>query len=193
MKNNIIIISGMAGTGKSTFAKWLSAELSVPLVCFDNIIKKSTELAESKYDNPELYPPIVKDFPYAFLWFSIEEIMKSSSPLIVDYVFMEMHRAAIDLLVSKYLYKTIQIHFDANAEIAYKRFIKRNEGDVKEKNIRQFDLDLSRFTELSEDSRNFRYGDSFIYVNTNDFKIVNYNEIASSVITFAKEGLKLYV
>ena len=183
MQKMMILVSGMAGTGKSTFAKWLSAELSVPLVCYDNIKKKMTELSESKYDKPEMYPPIVWDIPNEFLWFNIEEIMQSSSSLIVDYFFCEMHRPTIDSLASKYLYKVIHVQLDSDAEIAYKRFVERNESDAREQAIRKSnsDLDVNRFTELTRQNRDFRYNDSFIYVNTNDFGNVSYENILEQI------------
>ena len=179
MQKIIILVSGMAGTGKSTFSKWLSAELFIPLVCYDNIMKKMMELAESKYDNPNIYPPIVRDIPNEFLWFNIEEIMKSSSPLIVDYFLCEMHRTVIHALVLKYLYKVIHVQFDSESDVAYRRFVERNEKDAREQSIRKsnLEMDLKRFTELTKPNKDFRYNDSFIYVNTNDFENVSYENI----------------
>ena len=183
MKKKLILVSGMAGTGKSTFAKWLSTEISTPLVCYDNIMKKMMELAENKYDKPDMYPPIVRDIPDEFLWFNIEEIMKSSSPLIVDYFLCEMHRPIIDALMLKYLYKVIHVQFDSDADIAYRRFVERNEKDAREQSIRKSksDLDLKRFIELTKQNRDFRYDDSFIYVDTNDFENVFYEVILEQI------------
>ena len=173
----------MAGTGKSTFSKWLSTKLFIPLVCYDNIKKKMMELAESKYDKPEMYPPIVRDIPNEFLWFNIEEIMKSSSPLIVDYFLCEMHRPIIDALILKYLYKVIHVQFDSDSDVAYRRFVERNEKNASEQSIRKsnLELDLKRFTELTKQNRDFRYNDSFIYVNTNDFENVLYENILEQI------------
>jgi len=181
MKNVMILISGMPGTGKTTFAAWLSSEFRFPLVCYDNITKATAELAKNMYDDPSLYPPIVGAIPYNFLWFNIEEILKTSSPLIVEYFFNEMSRATIDKLTADYQYKVINVHFDVDAGIAYKRFMDRNEKDSNEKGIRPMELSLADFTEGVKDNKEFRYGDNIVYVDTSDFSNVSYEDIAKQV------------
>ena len=58
MENIMILVTGMPGTGKTTFAAWLSSKLHVPLVSYDNIAKKTMETAKT-FNNPDLIPQIM--------------------------------------------------------------------------------------------------------------------------------------
>jgi len=168
LSKKLILVSGTAASGKSTFANWLSVKLSVPLVCYDNIKRKVMELGKG-------------DISYEMMMLNIEEIMKSSSPLIADYFFVEMQRAEIEPLVARYQFKVIQVHLDADSEITYQRFVERNARDEGEKAIRQADLDIKRFTELTHESKIFRYDDTAIHVDTSDFAEVSYDEIVKRI------------
>ena len=65
MKNVMILVSGMAGTGKTSFAKWLSTELCAPLVCYDHILTKALSLAKETFDNEEQWNQLWR-YPLGF-------------------------------------------------------------------------------------------------------------------------------
>jgi len=119
--------------------------------------------------------------PYDFLWFNIEEISKSSSPLIVDYIFNESCRGRLDSIVLKYEYKVIHVHFDADTEIAHKRFNARNKNNEDEGKIRPREISLEDFASGVQANKNFRYNDTFIYVDTSDFSTVSYDDIYDKI------------
>jgi broad-specificity NMP kinase len=66
MKNTLIIVSGMAATGKTTFAEWLSQEICAPLLSLDELWEK--------------YGTIT--IPFTQYWIDCEDIMKNFSPLV---------------------------------------------------------------------------------------------------------------
>lgn len=40
MRKNLILVSGMPTAGKTSFSTWLSSELSIPLVSFNDIVAR---------------------------------------------------------------------------------------------------------------------------------------------------------
>jgi 2-phosphoglycerate kinase len=113
MENIIILITGMPGVGKSTFATYLSEKLHIPLVCYDHIKGKEWDLMQNE-SNHKMSASSYGKISYEFLWFFSEEIMKSHSPLIVEYFFHPMQKPILSSLVNRYNYNTITVHFDVS-------------------------------------------------------------------------------
>ena len=181
MRNTIILIAGMAGTGKTSFAKYLSSKLNIPLVCYDNIKAKEWDIIEKNEKLKEL--KLFGSFSYEYFWFFIEEIMKSSSLLIAEYFFHTINLTALNELVDKYNYKAVTVILDADVEIAYNRFITRNESKDRPEGLRGV-CSFEDFEKCSEPNKAFRFGKNNIVVNTNDFNTVNYDEIIKDIIKF---------
>jgi dephospho-CoA kinase len=179
MKKVIILVSGVPAAGKSTFAKWLSSKMQIPLVCFDNIIEKSYKIEALGCDDKEQRNELNMLLSREFFWFFCEEIMKSSSILIVDYFFMNEMKEQIDNLLKKYQYQAVNIHFDALAEILYCRFNERNLNNTKD--FRQKEIPFEKFVSLTQTSKEFRYGDYIINIDTTDFEKVSYENILTEV------------
>lgn len=66
MKKIIILVAGMAGTGKSTTARGIAQRLGLPLVTYDNIKAKDWEIVE-KYALHE--KDVYGKCSYEFFWF----------------------------------------------------------------------------------------------------------------------------
>ena len=168
MSKVIILISGMPATGKTSFASWLSTELKIPLVCYDNIKSKLS----SAYD---------------MFWFMLEEICKSSSPVIADYIFTNQTNEFIDNMSNKYGYKIISVHFDCDTEIAYERFLERAKNIEGGDKIRLNKISFDEFNEEVKQNKNFNYGNVRIDVNTNNFETISYQQILERInACFAK-------
>jgi dephospho-CoA kinase len=178
MKNAIILVSGMPGTGKTSFADWLSATLTMPLICYDRICVKTIETAKKYYEDEE-QRKLLNVIPYEFFLFMCEELMKTSSPLIAEYLFSVKMNELLDGLMKKYHYTTITVHMDASTETAYNRFINRKRQNPED--FRPSDITLEKFTEFTKQNKDFRYGDYFISVDTDDFSAVSYDDIAAQV------------
>ena len=161
----LILVSGMPATGKTTFAEWLSSEMRVPLVCYDHI--KAKLLESVKEAGP---------ISYELFLFICEEIMKSSSPLIAEYLFSKQMEDTLDGLTAKYQYKTVTVHMDTPVETAYRRFSDRNSAG-----IRPSDISFEKFAAFTKQNKDFRYGENFIYVDTADFSKLSYADIAEKI------------
>jgi dephospho-CoA kinase len=181
MKNTIILIAGMCGTGKTSFAEYLSKKLHIPLVCYDNIKSKDWEINNKDEKLKEL--KLFGKFSYEYFWFFIEEIMKSGSPLIAEYFFHPQNLLFLNEIVKKYNYNSVTVILDADIETAYNRFIKRNENQDRNEGLR-IRVPFEAFEKCSEPNKSFRFGENNIVVNTNDFNTINYDDIIKEIMNF---------
>ena len=179
MKKVIILIAGMGGTGKTTFAKYLSEKLNIPLVCYDNIKAKDWDITETDVELKKL--KLFGKFSYEYFWFFIEEIMKSGSPVIAEYLFHPQNASKLEELVNKNNYNAITVLFDANTETAYNRFIKRNESQCREEGLRVI-MPFESFEKCTAPNKLFRFGRSNLLVNTDSFDKVNYDNIINDIM-----------
>jgi len=168
----------MPGAGKSTFADYLASQMNIPLVSYDKILSKEWDILKSH----------LPDLAHQFFWFFGETVMKSKLPLIMDYCFHPQSCAQLDIFTSQYGYKTITIHFDADIDIVYKRFIERNKNANQERHIGLIeDVDYEKFSEFAKLNKYFSFGEYRIIVNTNDFSKVSYENIKNQTDMLVKE------
>ena len=185
MTNTIILVSGMPATGKTTFATWLSSEICVPLVSQIRIMEKYFELSGI---NEEEQRRALGHITSNLFWFFCEEIMKSSSPLIVECLFPnQMKKEIIDSLTKKYKYQTINVHLDTTIEIAHRRFHERSESNPSVEGARPKEIPFEHFEKGTKNIKNFRYGNRIIYVDTTDFSTVSYKDIVEQIRRYTSE------
>ena len=162
MKDTLIIVSGMAAAGKTTFAEWLSQEISAPLLSLD-----------------ELWDEIgTTTIPFAQYWTQCEDIMKHSSPLIIEFGFGDEQKLIINELVEKYKYRAINVHFCTSIESAHRCFNDRRKYDMGGAKPQ---ITLEQYKKIVEQSKNFHFGDRVIYVDTTDFSRVSYEDIVKRI------------
>ena len=162
MKNTLIIVSGMAAAGKTTFAEWLSQEVCVPLLSLDELWDKLGTTT----------------IPFAQYWILCEDIMKHSSPLIIEFGFWSEQGSIINELVEKYMYHVVNIHFCTSLELAHCRFNYRRKyemGGAKPQ------VTLEQYAKIVEQSKDFQFGDCVVNVDTTDFSNVSYEDIAKQI------------
>ena len=162
MKKYLIIVSGMAAVGKTTFAEWLSQEICVPLLSLDELWDKAGTAA----------------IPFTQYWILCEEIMKHSTPLIIEFGFWSEQKSKLNELIEKFKYQTVNVHFGTSIELAHRRFNDRRKyamGGTKPQ------ITLEQFSKISEQSKDFRFGDCVIRVDTTDFSRVSYEDISKQI------------
>jgi cytidylate kinase len=160
MKNIMIIISGMAATGKTTFAEWFSQEVCVPLLSVDDLWENFGTAT----------------IPFTEYWVLCENIMKQSSPLIIEFGFWDEQKLIIDELIKKYKYQTVNVRFVTSIEVAYQRFNDRRKlGGTKPQ------ITLEQYMKIVENSKNFRFGNCIISIDTTDFSTVSFPDIAKQI------------
>ena len=182
MKNVMVIVSGMPATGKTSFASWLSSNLCAPMVCYDHIKERTLKTMYASCKDPEQYV-LFNNVMFDFFWFNVEEIMKSSSLLIVEYFFKDdpILMEPLNSLVEKYQYETINVHMDSSIETAHRRFHQRSPGDSAVEGMRPKEIPYEKFAEGVKPNKDFRYGSRVIYVDTEDFASVSYEGVAEQI------------
>ena len=156
----MIIVSGMAAAGKTTFAEWLSQEACIPFLSVD-------ELWENWGTTT---------IPFAQYWVLCEGIMKQSSPLIIEFGFWDEQKPMINELVKKHKYQTVNVHFVTSVELAHQRF-----NDRRKLNGTKPQITLEQYMKIVEYSKNFQFGNCIISVDTTDFSIVSYADITKQI------------
>ena len=162
MKDTLIIVSGMAATGKTTFAEWLSKEICAPLLSLDELWDKFGTDA----------------IPFAQYWIHCEDVMKNSLPLIIEFGFGDEQKPIINELVEKYKYQAINVHFCTSIELAHRRFNDRRKYDMGGTKPQ---ITLEQYTKIVEQSKKFQFGDCVTCVDTTDFSSVSYEDIAKHI------------
>lgn len=183
MEKIMILVSGMAATGKTTIATKISKELRLPLVCYDNIATKTKEIMNKDCENTDL-KHLLSNIPYELFWFNLEEILKTSSSVIADYIFSEQCNDILSRFAEKYGYKIISVHCDAKYETAYERYIERSINTKDNTDIRPSNIDFERFSKVSKQNKEFHIGERRIYVDTNDFSKISFDELFESIYEY---------
>ncbi len=132
-KNNLVIISGESGTGKSTILKSIYKDyvkISVDDIkesLFDSYydIKKSKMNYTSKR--------MMSDGSFNIFWKMLEELMKNSVNCVVEYTFDEHHTKYFNKLIKKYNYQCILIILYVSKYTRLKRQIKRIKDESRHK------------------------------------------------------------
>ncbi len=164
----MIMVSGMCGTGKSTFAKWLGERLRLPVVNYDRLLRRVKELSPEAAKGGEL--------AYRLFLFQLEEHM--GCDFIADYIFSVKQEDWLKELTEAHGCKTVNIHFDCEPRTAYGRYARRNSEDPAPTRP---DVPFEIFEEATRQNRDFRFGDALIPVDSEDFGRVSYEEILEQV------------
>jgi hypothetical protein len=158
-------VSGMAAAGKTKFAEWLSQEICIPLLSLDELWEKVK----------------TTNIPFAQYWIQCDDLMKHSSPLIIEFGFWDEQKPFINELVEKYSYKTINVRFCASMEEAHRRFNFRRVHDMGGSKPQ---IALEQYLKIVKQSKDFQFGNNIIHVDTTDFSKVSYAEMLKCIQQF---------
>lgn len=165
MDNIMILVSGVPGVGKSTFAGWLAGRIKLPVVRYDRLVRKVRELAPDAANGGDL--------AYELFLFELEEHMDAA--FITDYIFSVKQEGWLEQTAKAHGCKVINVHFDCSPETAYARYTQRNARETGVK-IRP-DVTLEAYTQVTAQNRDFLWGDHLIRVDAEDFSRVSYEGI----------------
>lgn len=190
---HLILVAGIPASGKTTFAKYLSENLQIPMVSKD-------EIKELLFDDVGFHSRAEKvalgtgslDIMYYFA----ESLMKVNKPFILENNFEDVSKPKLIELLEKYKYKCITILFYGDLQIIYKRFLEREKSSSRHKGhivnteypIKSdnfvlpapIDYDTFKNNLYERGIISFSAGD-VIKADTTDFSKVSYSEILKQV------------
>lgn len=192
-KSFIIILSGIPASGKTTFSRYLSKELEIPVISKDSI-------KEILFDDIGFQSRIEKvklGVASMNIMYSIaEENMKLNKPVILENNFENSSKLRLKELIQSYGYKVINVRFEGDIKAIYSRFVKRDLsperhlGHVtnisypsREPIERVTSMTLIDFKEMitSRGIINFDIGGEIIPVDATELDKVDYKEIVNKV------------
>ncbi|MGL5875727.1 MAG: AAA family ATPase [Xenococcaceae cyanobacterium] len=174
MNNVLIIISGLPCTGKTTLARKIARQFSIPLISKD-------DLKESLFDSlgwqDRNWSRKLGIASYNLLDRLIESQVSFGRSLIVESNFMPQFSTQKFLnLKQKYALRIIQIYCQAEAIVLFERFKQRVElgerhpGHQDHLNYQEFKKNLK-----SNEYETLNLGDLIIKIDTKDWTKLDYN------------------
>lgn len=163
---DLVIFSGLPGTGKSTLANRLARDLRWPLLCIDDVV-----IDVPKNANNEFW-----DLQVTALLNLVETQLKTGLDVIVDSVFMNMDRHHAQKLAHKYDVRFLPIYVFVSDENVWnervsKRYEKMGNSDVatwdriqhQRQHFREWEPDTALFIDsLHPIDENFKYVLDFV-------------------------------
>lgn len=189
----IIILTGIPASGKTTFSKYLSKELGIPVIskdCIKEILFDDIGF-QSREEKVKLGVASM-DIMYAMA----EESMKLGNPVILENNFENSSKPRLKELIKIYGYKVINIRFEGDISIIYDRFVRRdlsgerhlghvtNECYPPEEPCDQVStITLEKFEKMviSRGILGFDIGGEVIHIDTTDLNQVNYRGIINII------------
>lgn len=189
----IIILTGVPASGKTTFSKYLSRELGIPVISKDFI--KEILFDDIGFQSRE--QKVKLGIASMNIMYGIaEESMKLGNTVILENNFENISKQRLNMLVKTYDYEVINIRFEGDISVIYDRFIKRNHSKSRHlghitnesyplnEHVNEIStITFKEFEEMivSRGMIDFNIGGELIHVDTTDFSQVNYKEIINKV------------
>lgn len=125
MQKNLIIFSGLPGTGKSTLASRLARELQLPLLCIDDVVGEVPAGAGIPF----------WDSKVAILLRLVEVQLDLGLSVIVDSVFMNMDRNHAQELARKYDARFYPIYVFVSDDEVWKQRVNERYDEMNNKDV----------------------------------------------------------
>lgn len=189
----IIILTGIPASGKTTFSKYLSKELGIPVISKDYIkeILYDDLGFQSRAEKVKLGVASMN-----IMYGLAEESMKIGALVILENNFENSSKPKLIEIIKKYNYQVINIRFEGDITVIFDRFVKRDRSDERhighvtnlcyppvEPFIRTTALTLEDFQNMIESRgiRDFDIGGDLIHVDTTDLNKIDYDDIINEV------------
>lgn len=190
----LILIAGMPASGKTTFAKRLSAELQIPMVSKD-------EIKEIMFDNVGFHSRAEKvalgTLSMDIMYYFAESLMRIDKPVILENNFENISKPKLQQLIDKYDYTPITVLFGGDIETIYNRFIQRDKSPTRHRGhvvnteypesanpgAIPHQMKFEDFQKTFEERgiRYFSIGGEVITIDTTDFEKASYSDVINQI------------
>ena len=178
MDGKIIIIQGHLASGKSTFARHLSAEINVPYLIKDTF--KSAICASVQFDNREESSRF-SAVTFNAMTYVTERIIETGGPLIIEGNFVPAGVKKVDeagiikALLKKHSCTPLTYKFVGDPLVLYKRFTEREKSpDRGRANLMYSEVKRDDFIKWRRNLDGFYVGGDVVIVDTTDFGDVDF-------------------
>lgn len=179
----LVLIAGMPGSGKTTFAEYLSRNCQIPLICKDRLKETLWEII--RYDGglqeqAQKYGALAYDLSFQFC----KALMQCGMPLIFESNFGGECPDVLRQLIGEYDYRVVTVLFDGDMAVIHRRFLAREQTAERHPGLasgKRF-VRFEDFCQAMEPCRNFSFGDVLIRVDATDFRQVSYKAILKEVM-----------
>jgi len=202
----IIFISGLPAAGKTTFAKYLSSKMNLPLMTKDEIKECLYDSLGFKNKNEKTKLNIAS---LNIMNLFANTLLSVNKPIILESNFENLSKPALYELIEKHECDYITIHFIAEIEVLFNRIIKRDRStewhrghvintqypEVKNEKILSIEeqgITVEQFKK-NMDYRGvgtFNLGGDRIVVDTTDVSSICYEDIVENIMKeLTRKGL----
>lgn len=176
----LIIVTGRPAAGKSTLAKWLGGELSLPVLSKDGV--KEILFDELGWHDRERSRELGRA-SVAVLFHFAEQLLAAGQSLILDNTFhTDLASSRFRFFTLNYQARPVQIVCSADSEALFERFRQRALSGARHGgHVDMQCLDEYRQTLQSNPNHRLDIGGHVIEVDTSDWSEVRYEDILARV------------
>lgn len=191
----IILISGMPGTGKTSFAAYLSKQLRFPMISKDKIKEHLYDtLGFQNREEKVALGVAAMEVMYHFAGATLEV----GQSVILENNFENVSKPGLQKLIDKYACKTVTVQFYAETSELYERFLEREKsperhrghvvntrypevGDTPPPAAQNMDAAQFQAAMAQRGMIDFSIGGDRLLVDTTDFSKVSYENITEEI------------
>lgn len=189
MNKKIIIVDGYLASGKSTFARRLSKEISVPYLIKDTFkIALCDSVSITNREEGSRFSAVTFDG----MMYVTERLMEAGFPIIIEGNFAPIGLKKVDeagvikALIQKYDYQPLTYKFEGDTKILHERYIEREKTPERGDANRDFEeISFGDFDRYCHNLDAFHVGGEVVKVDTSDFGAVDFEKLIETAQMFA--------
>ena len=178
MNKKLIVVEGYLASGKSTFVRLLSKEISVPYLIKDTFkIALCDSVPITNREDGSRFSAVTFDA----MMYVTERLIETGCPIIIEGNFVPAGMKKVDeagvirSLIEKHNCPRLTYKFVSDTRILYERYIEREKSPERGDANRDFEeIPYDRFDRYCHNLDSFNVGGEIIRVDTTDFEKVDF-------------------
>ena len=196
--NYLLIIAGLPATGKTSFARYLSGKMGIPMVSKDIVKEHLFDTVGFKSRSEKVALGLAAmDLMYYFA----RALLEAGKPLILENNFEDISKPGLLKLIETFNCKTVSIRFHTEMKVLAERFLRRDRSperhrghvidtqypEVNGKEALNTETQIKNFADYYDRMKQrgmefFSIGGDEIVIDTTDFSAVSYESIFGKIM-----------